>query len=82
MNPTKSIGPYPDTDEFEIDVLRILTIKQTNEIKANPQLYKFISATQLFDYLSKEKPFYDFQCRIVRMKITENTYECIVTNLD
>lgn len=79
---TKSLGSYPDTDEFDIDVLRILTIKQTNEIKANPQLYKFISATQLFDYLSKEKTFYDFQCRIARIKITENTYECIVINLD
>lgn len=30
----KSLDPYPDTDEFDIDVSRILTIKQTNEIKA------------------------------------------------
>ncbi len=78
----KSFGPYPDTDEFDIDVSRILTIKQTNEIKANPQIYRFIPSNHTFDYLSKEKPFYDFRCRTVRIKITEDTYECIITNLD
>ncbi len=81
-NITRSLGPFPDTDEFDIDVSRILTIKQTNEIRKNPQIYKFIPANQRFDYLSKDKPFYDFQCRTVRIKITEDTYECIITNLD
>ncbi|WP_286219670.1 IS4 family transposase [Thomasclavelia cocleata] len=81
-NITRSLGPFPDTDEFDIDVSRILTIKQTNEIRKNPQIYKFIPANQRFDYLSKDKPFYDFQCRTVRIKITEDTYECIITSLD
>ncbi|MGN8857642.1 transposase, partial [Catenibacterium mitsuokai] len=35
-----------------------------------------------FDYMSKEDPWYEFNCRIVRFKITEDTYECIITNLD
>ena len=81
-NITRSLGPFPDTDEFDIDVSRILTIKQTNEIRKNPQIYKFIPANQRFDYLSKDKPFYDFQCRTVRIKITEDTYECIIISLD
>ena len=36
---------------------------------------------QQFDYFG-DTPFYDFECRVVRFKITEDTYECIVTNLD
>ena len=35
-----------------------------------------------FDYMSKEEPWYEFHCRIVRFKITDDTYECIMTNLD
>lgn len=30
---TQGLGPYPDTDEFDIDVSKILTRKQTNEVK-------------------------------------------------
>ena len=38
-------------------------------------------AKMKFDYLSKEMPFYDFNCRIVRFKLDNGSYECIVTNL-
>ena len=34
---------------------------------------------QQFDYFG-DTSFYDFECRVVRFKITEDTYECIVTN--
>lgn len=78
----KALGPYPDEDEFDIDVFRMLTLKQTKAIKACPQLYKFVPSNQRFDYMDKDNPFYEFNCIIVRFKITDDTYECIVTNLD
>lgn len=78
---TRSLGPFPD-DEFDIDAFRMLTLKQNKMIKACPQLYKFIPANMRFDYMLKDDPWYEFNCRIVRFKITEDTFECIVTNLD
>ena len=79
---TQTLGPYPDEDEFDIDVFRMLTLKQTKTIKACPQLYRFLSNKSQFDYMDKDNPFYEFNCRIVRFKITDDTYECIITNLD
>lgn len=35
-----------------------------------------------FDYMSKDNPYYDFRCRIVRFKINDETSETIITNLD
>ena len=78
---TQSLGPFPD-GEFDIDVFRMLTLKQTNMIKACPQLYKFVPSNMRFDFMSKENPWYEFHCRVVRFKITDDTYECIITNLD
>lgn len=68
--------------EFDINIKRILTFRNTNEIKAHPEIYRFMSTTSNFDYMNKENPFYEFECRIVRFKITEDTYEVIATNLD
>lgn len=79
---TKSLGPYPNDDEFDIDVFRLLSLKNTMMIKACPQLYKFCPAAMRFDYMTKEDPWYEFNCRIVRFRITEDSYECIITNLD
>ena len=77
----KSLGPFPD-GEFDIDVFRMLTLKQNKMTKACPQLYKFVPSNMRFDFMSKENPWYEFQCRVVRFKITDDTYECIITNLD
>lgn len=68
--------------EFDVDIHRILTTKQTKEVKNNPQLYRFMSAKSKFDYIDKDNPYYDFNCRIVRFTISDDTYECIATNLD
>ena len=76
----RSFGPFSD-NEFDVQVKRTLTRKQTNEIKAHPEIYKFVPQNQRFDYFG-DTPFYDFECRLVRFKITKDTYECIVTNLD
>lgn len=68
--------------EFDIDVRRILTTKQTNEVKLHPELYRFLSTTSRFDYVDKENPFYEINLRVVRFKISEDSYELIITNLD
>lgn len=73
----------PDIPEFDVDVHRILTRKQTNEVKQNPSLYRFLPSNSTFDFLDlHDHPFYPMDVRVVRFKITQNTYEAIVTNLD
>lgn len=60
----------------------LLTRRQTKEVKSQPQKYKFMPTCQTFDYLplgSKETYSIDF--RVVRFKISDDSYECIITNL-
>ena len=85
---TKDINVYssilsnlnlPD-EEFDLDVLKILTRKQTNETKVNKQKYTFISNKSDFNYFGT-KDYYEMNLRVVRFKITDDTYECLVTNL-
>jgi len=73
----------PNEDEFDVDINMILTKKQTKEIKNNPEIYKFIPNTSTFDYFDlKTNKFYPITFRVVRFKITDDTYETIITNLD
>lgn len=72
----------PDAPEFDILKIVTLTKKQTNEVKLNKEKYKFVPSTSTFDYLALHtNKFYDLRMRIVRFSITEDTYECIITNL-
>ena len=73
----------PTEECFDIDVSLIMTKKQTNEVKAQPQLYKFVPKNSTFDFLDLHKnKFYPITLRIVRFPITDTTFECIITNLD
>lgn len=83
---TKDINVYssilsnlnlPD-EEFDLNVTKILTRTQTNETKANKQKYTFISNKSEFNYFGT-KEFYKMSLRVVRFKITDDTYECLVT---
>ena len=72
----------PETAEFDVLKSITLTKKQTNEVKADKEKYKFIPATSTFDYLDLHtNKFYDLNMRIIRFSVTEGTYECIITNL-
>ena len=81
----------PDEEEFDIDISLKLTRKQTNEMKElfakDKNHYKFIPHSTPFDFLSnklqKNDPiqFYKLNFRMVRFKITEDTYETVLTNL-
>ena len=85
---TKDINVYssiisnlnlPDK-EFDLGITKILSRKQTNETKSNKQKYTFITNKSDFDYFDTEG-FYKMKLRVVRFKITDDTYECLVTNL-
>lgn len=91
INGIKNGLDLPATDCFDTDICLKLTRKQTNEVKEllkDKNHYRFISATQPFDYLplknKKSDPtvFYELKFRIVRFPISEGVYETIVTNLD
>lgn len=69
----------PDA-EFDVDIKRILTRKQTNEIKKHPEMYKILPMTSPFDFFDEYKS-YPISWRVVRFKLSENSYETIITNL-
>ena len=72
----------PTTDEFDIIVNRVLTRRQTNYIKANPDIYRFMPSNSTFDFLPlRSKDYYPILFRIVRIKISEGCFQTIITNL-
>ena len=72
----------PGKEEFDHPVHLIFTRKKTKEVKAHPELYKILEKTSPFDYVNLEDClFYPMGFRIVRFAITEDSYECIITNL-
>ena len=79
----------PDSEQFDMFVDLALTTKQTKEVKQllqNKNSYKYVHKD--FDFLPKTNRKYDpavffkLPFRIVRFKISEDTYETAVTNLD
>jgi len=75
----------PKREEFDQVVNLTLTRKQTNEVKAHPEFYKLLPKNSTFDYISKDRKsenrFYPISFRVVRFKISDNSYETIITNL-
>lgn len=79
-NVLRSLGPFEDK-EFDVRIKRILTCKQTKKIREYPEIYKFVPKNQKFGFFG-DGPYFEFACRVVRFKISDDTYESIVTNLD
>lgn len=80
----------PNEDEFDIPIQLNLTRKQTNAVKKlfnEKNNYKFVPSSTRFDYLPAKSrkfdpaTFYTLSFRIVRFKISESTFETIITNL-
>ena len=75
----------PPNDELDEEVTLFLTRKQNTSSKQN---LKFLPSKCVFDYLptscQKHIPVtpYEMKFRVVRFKLTENTYEVLITNLD
>jgi len=81
----------PDRDEFDIWFHFHFTKRQTAEAKQllkDKQKYKFLPMTVTFDYLpsssQKHDPLslYYLPFRVVRFKISDSSYETVITNLD
>lgn len=71
----------PDEPEFDITFERWLTRRNTNTIKAQPEIYKSI-ASRVFDYLApKSKELYYICFRIIKLLLPNGTAEYIYTNL-
>ena len=72
----------PNEEEFDASVEKILTRKLTNAVRADRQKYKYIPTSSTFDYFDADNKYYPISLRIVRFKISEDSHECIITNLD
>lgn len=72
----------PSGGEFDHNVHLTLTKKQTKEIKAHPEIYKFVPSTSTFDFLDlQENLFHPISFRVVRFVLSNGTYETVITNL-
>ena len=67
--------------EFDIMAERKLTRKQTKDIKRNRKEFVFLPTSVSFSYLDFEREIYSMNFRVVRFKITDDTYECLITNI-
>ncbi|MCH1982518.1 IS4 family transposase [Ruminococcus sp. OA3] len=71
----------PDKETFDLDVDIKLTRKQTKAKRMEG--YKFMPTCQTFDYLPVGSPNeYTLSFRIARFKISEDSFEMVVTNLN
>lgn len=64
-----------------IRILLRVTYLQTNETKDNELYTILVNESAPFDYLTADHDWYEMNVRVVRFKITEDTYECLLTNL-
>jgi hypothetical protein len=72
----------PSSGEFDMDVHLTLTKKQTKEVRAHREIYKFISAASTFDFLDlHENLFYPMSFRVVRFVLPSGGYETVITSL-
>ena len=72
--------PADKETDFTADIM--LTRRQTNEVKLNPEIYRYLASFSNFDFLPKDsKDIYPMKFRIIRIKISEKNYETLVTNL-
>ena len=72
--------PSDEETDFHADIL--LTRRQTNKVKSNPDRYRCLPSSSIFDFLPKgSKGTYPLKFRIIRIKISEGLYETLVTNL-
>ena len=75
----------PQTEEFDMEVDRILVrhkAKKAYSRPESPELYRYIEKDTSFDYLdhgSKEE--FGIHLRVVRVRIDNDSYEYLITNL-
>ena len=69
----------PD-ESFDKHIRKIVTRVNNSETINNGEYAVLMNGTP-FDYIDFENKFYEMKLRVLRFKITEDTYECLITNL-
>lgn len=68
--------------EFDTDIDKILTRKQTKETKSNKQKYTLLANNMKFSYLDITEDYYKMSLRVVCIRLKDGNYEYLITNLD
>lgn len=72
----------PPDKETDLVAEILLTKKQTKEFKSDPEKYRFLTKNSTFDFLPQgSEETYPLKFRIIRIKIADDKYETLVTNL-
>lgn len=72
----------PTTEPFDCNISSILTRKCTKEVVNHPEIQKSFHKKDCLDYIDlEENPYYQMEFRALRFSISEDSYECIITNL-
>ena len=69
----------PD-EAFDRHIRKIVTRINNTETIHN-SLYAVLMNNSPFDYIDFENEYYEMDLRAIRFRITEDTYECLITNL-
>ena len=79
------IDELPDEqEEFDVTIKRFFTDKYTNIMKDQSDVYRYMNPNKNiphFQQLLDKKHLYFMQFRVVKIKVAENTYEYMITNL-
>lgn len=73
--------PYDENNEFDSYIETTLTSKQTNEVKANRDIYTYVSPKR-FDFFEDGNPFFLLRLRVLCIEVSPGKYEYLATNLD
>lgn len=73
---------YPANDTFDIPVTVTLVRSHSKKLSETEGYVRFIDREASFDYIEYGSlDTYKLTFRIVRLKLSDNSYECLVTNL-
>lgn len=83
-SPRSMLGSFgiSESDEFDQSIQRVLTRKNTNKIKQQPEHYKFLPTSVRFDFLNDQIQFYPITLRIIRVRLEDGSFQCFATNLE
>ena len=73
-----------EQDEFDVTIKRFLTDKKTNIMRSQSDVYRYMNPSKNiphFQQLLNHKHLYFMQFRVIKMKVAEDSYEYIITNL-
>jgi hypothetical protein len=82
------IRPFHFKSDCDLDIWKTITLtrKQSNAFKRmkadDPARYRCLPNSSPFDYIDlHDNKYYDLNVRFVRFRISEDTYETVITNL-